>query len=88
MAWKIIEEAKIITSKNVRNILKSKIKGEVHCHVADDTLIVDIYAVNSIVFKYTLHGLAGEIVQGKSSDELARMIFKRYKQYIENLLFL
>lgn len=82
------KEANTIFAKSLKLAIKNTIKGAVNCHLLDDTLIVDIYGANNIIFKYTLPNLSSEIVQGLSSERLAQSIVKRYKQYITNLFFL
>ena len=73
---------------NLKHYLKKKIKGEVWCHLVDDTLVVDIYGVNSIVYRYTREDMATQIVQGLYSEMLGELIYKRYRRYIENLFFM
>ena len=72
---------------NLKRNLKTKVKGEVWSHIINDTLVIDIYGVNGIVFRYTLENLSSEIVQGLSSEMLSDHIHKRYKRYILNLFF-
>ena len=77
-----------IMSCAVRNNLKKEIKGSVKTTVVEDTLIVDIYAVNGIVYRYTLRNLCEQIVQGLNSQMVAKNIVKQYRAYIKNLFFL
>ena len=78
----------VLFARRLKTILKTEIKGEVHTHIVDDTIIVDIYGVNSIVFRYTRYNISSEIVQGLNSEMLANSIVKRYTKYIRNLFFL
>lgn len=74
--------------RTIKEELKKHIKGSIKCHIAEDTIIVDIFGVNDIVFRYTYKLSAYEIVQGFSCSTLAQIIVKRYKSYINNLYFL
>ena len=73
--------------KQLKNNLKQGIKGELRCHIISDTLIVDIYARNNIVFRYTCDCITHQIVQGLTSEMCYKTIEKRYRRYINNLYF-
>lgn len=85
---KIYNEVPIIYKKYLKQLLKNEIKGEVHCTFVQDTLLVDIYGANSIVFRYTRKNMFSEIVQGVPSKTIADIIVQRYKDYILNLYFM
>lgn len=74
--------------RNLQASLKRHVKGEVKCKHIEDTLIVDIYGFNGIVFRYTHENISSEIVQGFATEACTQIIVKRYKRYIENLFFL
>lgn len=73
---------------NLKNKLKHNVKGEIKAHIVNDTLIVDIYGVNNIVFRYTQNNIYSEIVQGFASETCTQIIVKRYKRYILNLFLM
>lgn len=81
------ELAGIFCNQLKRN-LKFYVKGEIKCHITDNTLIVDIYGVNDTVFRYTLIGIYSEIVHGFTNEMCTQIIVKRYKRYILNLFLL
>ena len=75
-------------SKNVKTRLKEYIKGHINCKIYSDTLTVSIYAVNDIVFRYTLEDMSPKIVTGLTSEQLVQVIVKQYRRYINNLYFM
>ena len=81
-------EMMFLWTKALKQELKRKVKGVAHCHIIDNTLIIDIYAVNSIVFHYTQEIKYSEIVQGFTARRCAEEISKSYTEYIKRLFFL
>ena len=78
----------VLFARNTKAQLLEKIVGSVQTYLTDDSLVVNIYGANDIVFRYTLNNLTHAIVQGFTSERLVQIIYKRYRQYIENLFFL
>ena len=78
---------KFIFSQNLKQRLKSEIKGNVHFHLQDDTLIVDISATHNVYWKYIHNNLSSELVQGLTSEMLSEAIVKQYTKFIRNLYF-
>lgn len=79
---------KVLVAQHIKSILKQEIKGSIKTHIVEEKLIVDIYAVNNIVFRYTLINLSEQIVHGLYSEMVAKDIVKQYRAYIRNLFFL
>lgn len=79
---------KVLVAQHIKSILKQEIKGSIKTHIVEETLIIDIYAVNDIVFRYTLRNISEQIVQGLNSQMVAQKIVKQYRAYIKNLFFL
>lgn len=75
-------------ARAVKRALKQSIKGEVNCHIIQETLIIDIYGVNDICYRYTMNNISSEIVQGLTSKTVAYKVTKWYRSYINNLFFL
>ena len=78
---------KVLVAQHIKSILKQEIKGNIKTHIVEETLNVDIYAVNDIVFRSTLRNLSEQIVHGLSSEMVAKNIVKQYRAYIRNLFF-
>lgn len=78
---------KVLVAQHIKAILKQEIKGSINTHIVEETLIVDIYAVNNIVFRSILRNLSEQIVHGLSSEMVAKNIVKQYRAYIRNLFF-
>lgn len=79
---------KVLVAQRIKSILKQEIKGSIKTHIVEETLIIDIYAINNIVFRSTLRNLSEQIVHGLSSEMVAKNIVKQYRAYIRNLFFL
>ena len=80
--------AEKIWANRLKNTLILKIKGEIKYHLIDDTLIVDIYSVNYMCYRYTINNLSCKIVTGYDVEMVAESICKGYKRFIMNLYFI
>lgn len=80
-------EATKLIAMSAKILVKRQIKGEVFWHIVNDTLVVDIFGVNDIVFRFTMECLSRAIVQGLTGQKLASCIIVEYKKYINFLFF-
>lgn len=76
-----------IWADNLKNKLTLKIKGEIKYTLIEDTLLVDIYSINYMVYRYTINNLHCKILGGYDVEMVAQSICKGYKGYINNLYF-
>lgn len=82
-----VKPAEKIWADNLKNKLTLKIKGEIKYTIIDDILLVDIYSVNYMVYRYTINNLQCKILTGYDVEMVAQSIYKGYKGYIMNLYF-
>lgn len=74
-------------ANKLKQSLTLKIKGEIKYTIIDDTLIIDIFGVNYLVYRYTISNLSCKIMGGFDVEMVAENITKGYKKYIINLYF-
>lgn len=67
--------------------LNKRVKGKLSIHIINDTLIVDIYGIDSWGWRYTTAGLTIQLLTGTSSRNVADAIVKQYKKDILNEYF-
>lgn len=73
---------KTFFTNKVRKILHSKIKGFSNCRIENDTLIADIQPLGIYTYHFTLSNISSHILQGLTSEQVAKDIIKNYRDYI------
>lgn len=74
-------------SKVLFKRLKDTVRGEVHVHVYCGTLIVDIYATNGIVYRYTRDNVSVELCEGTTVDWYVSDIVRNYRKFLNRTFF-
>lgn len=67
--------------------LKKYIKGDIHVHISDNKVIVDIKSFGAVTFHYVIENNFGKIATKYECDILAREISKQYANYIYSFPF-
>lgn len=62
--------------------LKKYIRGDIHAHISDNRLIVDIQPLGVFTFHYVIENIFGKIATKYDCEILAREISKQYANYI------
>ena len=71
-----------IFANKVRKILHRKIKGYSNCWIQNDTLIADVQPLGIYTYHFTISNISSHILQGLTSEQVAKDIIKNYRNYI------
>ena len=72
----------------IYNKLKEYIEGSLFTTVINDTLVVHIYPLRGLKYKYEYKGLSYEIIGNEiNTDKIVRIIVNDYKDFIMKRFF-
>ena len=71
-----------IFTNALKKRLKDSIRGNISIHIINGILLVEIYSIGNLHWRYTINNLAEQISTGLSSKIVADVIVKQYKKYI------